>query len=55
MAAKTRLERDSATVILAPELGLRRPLIGCSPIEVAMPSWERKGWGLSEKWRMSRV
>ncbi|CAD6242979.1 GSCOCG00009624001-RA-CDS, partial [Cotesia congregata] len=35
--AKTRLEIASITVILAPGFMSTRPLIGCSPIEVAIP------------------
>lgn len=42
IGANTRLDSASATVILAPAAGQRRPLIGCSPIEVADPVW--KSW-----------
>ena len=39
MRAKTRLVRASATVMRAPQQGLARILIGCSPIAVAAPTY----------------
>jgi LDH2 family malate/lactate/ureidoglycolate dehydrogenase len=36
--AKTKLVIDSATAILAPAGASTKPLIGCSPIAVAIPS-----------------
>lgn len=37
IGAKTKLDMASATVIRAPAAGLSKPLIGCSPIDVAEP------------------
>lgn len=39
MGANTKFVNDSATAILAPILALSNPLIGCSPIEVAIPTF----------------
>lgn len=38
MCAKTKLLNASATVVRAPAAGFMRPFIGCSPIEVAIPT-----------------
>lgn len=39
--AKTKLDNASITVIRAPAATLTSPLIGCSPIDVAMPTVEK--------------
>lgn len=36
--AKTKLLNASATVIRAPAAGFTKPFIGCSPIELAIPT-----------------
>lgn len=40
IGANTKFVNDSATAILAPTPALTRPLIGCSPIEVAIPTFK---------------
>lgn len=40
IGANTKFVNDSATAILAPISALSNPLIGCSPIEVAMPTFK---------------
>ena len=40
IGAKTRFVMASPTVILAPAAGSSKPLIGCSPIEVADPVYK---------------
>lgn len=38
IGANTKFVNDSATAILAPTPASSNPLIGCSPIEVAIPT-----------------
>lgn len=38
IGANTKFVNDSATVILPPTSALNNPLIGCSPIDVAIPT-----------------
>lgn len=38
IGAKTKFVNDSATAILPPTSAFSSPLIGCSPIEVAIPT-----------------
>ena len=45
IGAKTRFDIASATVILAPAAGFSKPLIGCSPIDVADPVYNHIGCG----------
>lgn len=40
IGANTKFVNDSATAILAPAPALSNPLIGCSPIEVAIPTFK---------------
>lgn len=42
IGANTKFVNDSATAILAPTLASSKPLIGCSPIEVAIPTFKYK-------------
>lgn len=39
--ANTRLVKDSPTDILAPQAGSIKPLMGCSPIAVADPTYNK--------------
>jgi len=39
IGANTKFVNDSATAILAPTSALSNPFIGCSPIEVAIPTF----------------
>lgn len=42
IGANTKFVKDSATAILAPTPASSKPLIGCSPMEVAIPTLKFK-------------